>query len=250
MDEYLSGFILGLAQGLTEFLPVSSSGHLSLLELLGVGEGSVAFHLCLHLSTLLAVLVVFRKEVVDLVRHPTSPRARFLLLATLPTAAAAAIVRYLIPSSPHYLPTAFIATTVLLLLPSVFRRPPCDYLGRGWQGRAIVVGLMQGLACFDGVSRSGATVCAGELVGMGEDAGKNSFLLSVPIIIGSAAAECLGGGFDALPVGGTVVGAITAFFTGILAVKGCLEVLKKGKLYLFSIYTFLLAVASFLILFL
>ena len=249
MNEYLSGFLLGLVQGLTEFLPVSSSGHLALMEYLGVGSSSVAFHLALHLSTLLAVVVVFRKDLVWLLGHPLSKEARFLLVATVPTALCAAAIRYFVPQTAEYLPTAFLATSVLLLLPSVCQRGVCDYLGKGWIGRAVFVGLAQGLACFNGVSRSGATVSAGYLVGMGENSGKYSFLLSVPIIVGSAAVEAIGGGFGTLPVGGTIVGVVTAFSVGIFAIKGFLKVLKKKKLFLFSIYTFFLSVASFLILF-
>ncbi|MBO4539098.1 MAG: undecaprenyl-diphosphate phosphatase [Clostridia bacterium] len=97
MNEYLSYIILGLVQGLTEFLPVSSSGHLLLLESLGVGEPSVLNNLILHCATLVAVLIAFRKKIVELFRHPTSPKARFLAIATLPTAAVAAAIRYLMP---------------------------------------------------------------------------------------------------------------------------------------------------------
>lgn len=250
MNEYLSGFLLGLVQGLTEFLPVSSSGHLALLEYLGVGEESVAFNLALHLATLLAVTVVFRKDLVRLIKNPLSKETRFLLLATVPTALCAGAIRYFLPQTADYLPTAFLTTSVLLVLPSVCQRGVCDYLGKGWQRRAVFVGLAQGLACLNGVSRSGATVSAGYLVGMGEESGKNSFLLSVPIIVGSAIVEAIGGGFSSVPVGGTIVGALTAFSVGILAIKAFLKVLKKRKIFLFSIYTFFLSVTSFLILYL
>ena len=250
MSEYLSGFILGLTQGLTEFLPVSSSGHLVLLEYLGVGKGSVALNLSLHLATLLAVLVVFRKDILFLLKHPTSKESLFLLLATLPTALLAGAVRYFVPQTATYLPTAFMATTVLLLLPSVFPKERTDYLGKGWQKRALFVGVMQGLACFNGVSRSGATVSAGYLVGLGEESGRTSFLLSIPIVVGSAAVEALSGGFSAISVGETAVGAVTAFLVGILAIKVFLKLIKNGKIYIFSIYTFLLSVGSFLLLYL
>ena len=248
MNEYLSGFLLGLLQGLTEFLPVSSSGHLALVEYLGVGTESVGLNLFLHLATLFAVLIVFRKEVWYLLKNPLSEEGKFLLLATLPTAVMAGAIRYLVPQNVLFLPTAFMATSVLLLLPSVFRPKPFAW-GRGWEKRALVVGIAQGLACFNGVSRSGATTAAGYMVGMGENSGKVSFLLSIPIIVGSAIVEGATGGFSDLHVGGAVVGALTAFLVGIFAIKLFLKILKKEKLYLFSIYTFLLSIGSFFLLF-
>lgn len=158
----------------------------------------------------------------------------------------AGVARYLLPQTADYLPTAFMATSVLLLLPSVFRKQPFDYLGKGWQRRALFVGAMQGLACLNGVSRSGATVAAGEICGMGEESGENSFLLSVPIILGSSIVEGIGGGFAEVPVGSLIVGGITAFSVGIIAIKGFLKVIKKRKFAYFSIYTFFLSVFCFL----
>ncbi|MBR1747284.1 MAG: undecaprenyl-diphosphate phosphatase [Clostridia bacterium] len=249
MNEYLSGFLLGLVQGLTEFLPVSSSGHLALLERLGVGWESVGVNLALHVATLLVVVVTFRKDIIRLASHPTSTVSRFLLLATVPTAICAGLIRYLLPDTTDFLPTAFMLTSVLLVLPAAVGTKRIDYLDKKWWKRALIVGLFQGAACINGVSRSGATVTAGRLVGMGEDAGRNSFLLSIPIIVGSAVVEGLSGGFGTVPVGGLIVGTLTAFFVGLFAIKACLILIKKNKFFYFSIYTFLLSIASFFLLF-
>ena len=85
MNEYLSGFILGLVQGLTEFLPISSSGHLMLLESLGVGKPDLMTNLMLHLATLAAVIAVYRKRLLYLIRHPLDARVKMILIASIPT---------------------------------------------------------------------------------------------------------------------------------------------------------------------
>lgn len=247
MNEYLSGFILGLIQGLTEFLPVSSSGHLALLEAVGIGESNLFFNLALHLATLLAVVAVYRKRIWELIRHPLSPDARFILTASVPTAVIAALIRFLVPDTVSFLPFFFTVTAVLLLLPNLIKTP--SFLIKKPTLQAIFVGTMQGLACFNGISRSGATTST--LLMSGFDADKSaelSFLLSIPIIVGSSAVECLAGGLTDVSIGGLAIGAVTAFVVGLIAIKGFINLLKKRKLWIFSVYTFLMAILSFLLL--
>lgn len=250
MNEYLGGFILGLVQGLTEFLPVSSSGHLALLEAFGVGEENVFFNLALHLATLLAVLVSLRKSVWEAVRHPTSPKTLFILVASVPTACMAAAVRYLVPTSASFLPFCFITTAVILLLPSVISRPQWSFGDKGMVKRALITGLAQGVACFNGISRSGATTSAMCLVGLEPaESAETSFLLSIPVIVGSSAVELIGGGAAGINWGSLLIGAVTAFLVGLAAIRAFLKIMKKRKLWIFSIYTFLLGIVSFALLF-
>lgn len=251
MNEYLSGFILGLVQGLTEFLPVSSSGHLALLEYMGVGQESLIFNLSLHLATLLAVVFALRKQLWQLIKHPTCEKMQFILLASVPTAIMAGLIRYFVPVNAKILPFCFIATAVILLLPSIIRTPKWSLGQKGMVKRALLTGVAQGVACFNGISRSGATTSAMCLAGMEpKESAETSFLMSIPIILGSAAVEIIAGGANSVNWGSLAVGAATAFIVGLVAVYGFLKIMKKRKLWIFSIYTFLMGIGSFLILFL
>lgn len=249
MNEYLSGFILGLVQGLTEFLPVSSSGHLVLLESMGVGQESLIFNLSLHLATLLAVIFALRKQLWQLIKHPTCEKMQFILLASVPTAIMAGLIRYFVPTSAKMLPFCFIATAVILLLPSIIRTPEWSLGQKGMVKRALFAGVAQGVACFNGISRSGATTSAMCLVGMEpKESAETSFLMSIPIILGSAAVELITGGANSVSWGSLAVGAATAFTVGLAAIYGFIKIMKKRKLWIFSIYTFLMGIGSFLIL--
>lgn len=247
MNDYLSGFILGLVQGMTEFLPVSSSGHLMLLESLGVGTPDLATNLALHVATLLAVFVAYGKKIVYLIKHPFDEKVRFILLATVPTGILAGIIRYFVPQTPAFLPFCFLLTSAILLLPKILK-PKERELTHKLIPKSLFVGCMQGLACLNGVSRSGSTVTALRLAGVNaEESAELSFLLSIPIIVASATVECITaeGGFHVS--GGLFVGMATAFIVGLGAIKLFLRVLKKDKTAWFSAYTFLLGIASFFI---
>ncbi len=249
MTGYAEGFILGFIQGLTEFLPVSSSGHLVLAENLGVGEENVFFNLALHLATLLAVTVAFRKKIFSLLRHPLQADNLFILVASVPTAVLAGVIRYFFPSQTEWLPFCFAITGFVLLLPETVKplSPPKD--NKGLVLRALFCGLCQGAACINGISRSGTTVSAMRLAGFGkEECAEKSFLLSIPIIVGSSAVELLTGGAASVAAGPLVLGAITAFAVGLCAIFLFIKILKKGKLWIFSLYTFLMAIVTFLIL--
>lgn len=246
MNEYSEGFILGLVQGLTEFLPVSSSGHLALCEKLGVGEESLFFNLALHLATLLAVAIFFRGQIFEAIKHPLSPYSRFIWIATVPTAISAGAIRYCLPKDFVPLRVCFFLTSVLLLLPRFFESKPWDFEKKGLAGRGILVGVFQGVACLNGVSRSGATVSALCLAGVSpEKSAEMSFLLSIPIIIGSGTVEIMTGGGKHVAAGPLILGSLTAFAVGLAAIKFFLKIMKKRKLWVFSIYTFLMAAVTF-----
>lgn len=248
MNEYLSMIILGLAQGLTEFLPVSSSGHLVLLERAGVGEQGVLNNLILHCATLLVVLIAYRKRIIWIIKHPTSEEGRFLLVASVPTAICAGLIRYLLPDATDFLPLFFMTTSALLLLPSVWKETKFDF-GKKATLKALFVGAMQGAACFPGVSRSGATATALLLSGCPkEKASEYSFLLSVPIILGSSAAELVTSSQSTLSLA-VIPGFIVAFISGTFSLKLFSGVLEKGRLYLFSGYTFVIGTVAFFLLF-
>lgn len=251
MNKLLQGFILGLVQGLTEFLPVSSSGHLLLLEHFGVGEENLFFNLALHLATLLSVVVVFRKEIWAVLKNPLGEEMRFLVLSCIPTALIAVVIRLYCPLEAKFLPFFFILTSVVLLLPTIIKRKRCTLEGKACVKSAIIAGLTQGLACFSGLSRSGTTVSTLSLCGIEEEqSGKLSFLMSIPIILGSAVVELAGGGAKGVDIPSLAIGAVTAFIVGIFAIKLFMQIIKKRKIWLFSIYTFLVGTGAFVTMFL
>ena len=190
MSIYLVLFFMGLVQGLTEFLPVSSSGHLVLLSKLFNIEESLFISILLHLATLLSIVVVFYKDIWGLIRHPFSKKTITLVLATIPTCIIVLILMPLIKSSFNglLLPYCFIISAILLF--------STEYLTKKKVGRAVdnkiavIMGIAQGFAVFPGISRSGTTICAGLLAdGDKKDTTKFSFLMSIPIILLSMVME-------------------------------------------------------------
>ena len=245
MNEYLSGFILGLVQGLTEFLPVSSSGHLMLLESLGVGKPDLMTNLMLHLATLVAVIAVYRKRLLYLIRHPLDARVKMILIASIPTGIIAALVRYFTDQTANALPFCFILTSVILILPKIIK-PKESALDNKTGLKSTIVGLAQGIACINGISRSGTTVTALRLCGVNaEESAEMSFLLSIPVIIASSAVEIITNTERTAVNGGVFLGMAVAFCVGIAAIKTFVAVLKKDKAAWFSIYTAILGIAAF-----
>lgn len=246
----LQGFILGLVQGLTEFLPVSSSGHLLLLETLGIGEASLFFNLALHLATLLAVFFAFRKDIVAIIKNPLGKEGLFILASTVPTAILALVIKKFFPDHTKLLPFFFVLTSVVLLLPYIIKPVPRPFTEKNCLKTSVVFGLTQGIACFSGLSRSGSTLSALSLCGVDEEqSAKLSLLASVPIIIGGAAFEGISGGAEKVDLLSLAVGFVTAFLVGLLAIRIFIKTIKKRKTWVFSIYTFLLGIASFFMLY-
>ena len=235
--------VLGLVQGLTEFLPVSSSGHLLLAgRIMGFSTLSLGFELVCHLGTLLAVFLVLRKELWALVKKPLSRPVRVLVLASACTAVVAGIfsvfLRDLLDGS--LLVYCFIITGILLLscgfMPQ--KRTEIGY------GDAAVIGLMQGVACLPGLSRSGTTIASAQLLGVErEKAAQFSFILSVPVILGSSVIELALHGLGSTNAG--VLALLSAFAAsflgGLFAVRFLLRLLKKHSLDWFAVYLFMLS---------
>lgn len=240
----IEALILGLVQGASEFLPISSSGHLLLLEKLGVGQESVAFNVALHVATLLAVVIALRKQIWAIARHPLQKTTLYILLACLPTVAIAAIFKYALPDllSGKLLGFGFTLTACLLIAAEKLKPSKSALLS---PKTSILTGFFQGVAVLPGVSRSGATMSALTLCGVDKEQAANfSFLLSIPIIVGSAAVE----GFDVIS-GATplavaplplAVGFVAAFAAGIISVSFFLKMLKNHSLLPFAVYTLLL----------
>ena len=263
----LQSVLFGIIQGLTEFLPVSSSGHLAIFQSLfgtDLGEGSLSFTVLLHLGTLIAVFIVYRKDIAELVRAFFSlckkivkgPRALsemtvyermviYVFIATLP----------LIPASLLEDKIAFIsahvqAVGIILLINAVMlyfsdrlaseKTPPEKVTA----GNALIVGVMQIFAVLPGLSRSGSTITAGLAQGFTREyAVKFSFILSIPAILGACALDLPEFISETVSSGDTaqlmiyLTGALTATAVGIAAIKLLIYISKKSNFRAFSYYS-------------
>jgi len=254
---------LGLLQGLTEFLPVSSSGHLVLVQrILGISGDMLLFDIVLHLGTLAAVIVIFRKDLWECIRRPFGEASLSLIIATIPAVIIALAFGGFIEKtfSGGYLGFGFLITAALLLItqyisrtsclertgsanPSKLQFPPAEEGKAGFKN-ALIIGLFQGVAMLPGISRSGATVSGGLICGLPrEKAARFSFLMSVPVILASAVYKiaktpAVTESLDLLPA---LTGFIAAAVSGFLAIKLMLGIIKKSKLWYFSVYLFALS---------
>lgn len=244
--NWWQALILGLIQGASEFLPISSSGHLLLLEKLGVGVESLFFNIMVHVGTLLAVLIAMRKSWIPLLRHPRQKLTGCILIACVPTVALALIFKYIAPSllSGKLLGFGFVLTACLLTAGEMFKKSETTLLN----GKiSILTGVLQGIAVLPGVSRSGATISALTMQGVNKTEAANfSFLLSIPIIIGSAilgGIELARGSFvldvDVLPL---VIGTLSAFISGFVSISFFMKLIKNHSMLGFAIYTLLLGI--------
>lgn len=241
-----SAVVLGLAQGLAEFLPVSSSGHLVLMQhFLRVPEAGVAFDVFLHLATLLAVLVYFWADLWQVARDWR--RLLLLVVGTIPAGLAGVLLEKFFTrlfSSIAAVGVALIGTGFILWgaerLAAGYRRRRT--LERMTPADAWWVGVGQAVAIIPGLSRSGATIATGLALGLErETAARFSFLLSVPVILGAAVLQLrhlpLASFHAGLPL---AAGFSAAFLSGLAAIWILLDVVKRSRLTVFSWYVWVL----------
>ena len=291
--EIWEALVLGIIQGLSEFLPISSSGHLLLIEKLGIGQENLFFNVMLHVGTLLAVLIALRKTWIPLIIQPfgdlkkrltkrktvstkqNKPSGQtisglkaanetyeyqkvfgglaaskidgYLVLACVPTVAFAFAFKLLFPDllEGKLLGCGFVLTAVLLYAGENFNSTKSALLA---PKTSILTGVLQGIAVLPGVSRSGATISALTLQGVEKKAATTfSFLLSIPIILGSALYESLdlftGKATLSIAPAAVVAGLISAFLSGLVAIKFFLKLIEKHSMTGFVIYTLLLGIA-------
>lgn len=245
--------ILGLIQGLTEFLPVSSSGHLVLFnKLFGITEGAVTFNIALHIATLIAVISVLWKDVLDMVRKPTSKLTLLVIVATIPIGIMGFIFKDLLKSfleTGVTIGVGFLITgTILWFAEHVSKRQQKNKkLEQTGYIDAIVIGCAQVVAMLPAISRSGSTMGGALFRKLDREfALKFSFLMSIPAIIGPAVIE----GIDAVKDGSElgveflplIIGMLVAGISGYLAVKFMLKIFTKVSLKVFSYYVYALGV--------
>ena len=242
--------LLGLVQGLCEFLPVSSSGHLVLLQtVFGMEEGALFFTTMLHVGTLLAVFAVYWRQIWDMLRHPFQKKVGLLLLATAVTAVLAFLFEDWITQAYGgiLLGPGFLLTAVILFCSERYldRRQGKALPIQAMKARSAVgIGLMQAVAILPGVSRSGSTIAGARIFGLNkEGAAEFSFLLSIPAILGSVLLQIpdvVATGTGDAGWGAILAGMAVAAISGYLAIRWMLRLIKTKSLRGFAIYTAIL----------
>ncbi|MGY8925689.1 MAG: undecaprenyl-diphosphate phosphatase [Flavobacteriales bacterium] len=248
----LEAIILGIIQGLTEFLPVSSSGHLELVKTIQgqelSGGSSMMMTVVLHFATALSTVVVFRKDIIKIVKGLFQFKLNddFLfsikiILSMIPAAIVGVLYDDIIESffggQVLLVGLMLIVTGLLLFLADRAKNTVRDISTKN----ALIIGIAQAIAILPGISRSGATIGTSVLLGVDrEKAARFSFLMVVPLIFGKMAKDLFSSEFTTEDVSITVisVGFIAAFITGIVACTWMISLVKKSKLSYFSYYCF------------
>ncbi|MEE0934939.1 MAG: undecaprenyl-diphosphatase UppP [Methanobrevibacter sp.] len=269
--DIFQGIIIGIVQGLTEFLPVSSSAHLVFVQnLLGV-EADLAFDTFLHLGTLIAVLWFFRYDIIkmlsawilsieDLIQgrfkegfysDPYKRLAWYVILGTIPVGIVGLLFEDSVDalfSGALYVPAFFLFVTGTILYLSQRMASGNVNLNNITKKEALWMGLGQACAILPGLSRSGTTIAAGLTIGLDKEfAAKFSFILSIPAILGAfiLQAKDIGSALDVnfLPV---ILGFIASVIAGYLAIKWMLDLIKNRSLDIFAYYCWIVGIVVFM----
>jgi len=262
----IQALILGIVQGATEFIPVSSSGHLVLVPwLLNWPEPGLVFDTIVHWGTLLAILAIFWRDIAGLARawagsladrnlNSTEAKLAWLIIVgTLPAALMGFFLEDFFESlfsSPGWVAALLLVTGTLLALSERLGRRQRSLGDLNWLD-SVLIGLGQGLAIAPGISRSGATIATGLLRGVKrEAAARYSFLLATPIILGAGLLQLIqlfqveADGAQWQPL---VVGFLAAAISGYLCIRFLLAYLQRGKLYVFAAYCWLAGIVSLIV---
>ena len=279
----IEALILGFIQGITEFLPVSSSGHLVVTQrLFGLKDIPILYNVFLHLATLLAVVIFFRKQIIDLVcvlfrwifRKPVpnkngeqgsllqaaqmiEEKAKrqmiiSLILATIVTGCMGLGISPMLPDFPiMYVYVGFICTAFILLVSARIKpkAKKSDKVTLVTPLQGLFIGFMQGVGVFPGISRSGSTIAGAMFAGVDRNiAGEFSFLLSIPAILGAFLLELkdLDGVASTIGTVPILAGCAAAFISGLFCLAFLMKLIKKGKLEYFAYYLIPLAVIGLL----
>ncbi len=258
--ETLDAIILGIVQGFTEFLPVSSSGHLVLCEhLLGVKEsGDTTFAVMVHFATVMATITVFGREIVRLLggalKFKYNEETQYVLKIALSMVPVLIVglffkdqIEALFSASVGFIGAMLLVTSVLLTVSYLVSKR------RGGKGpkeityrNAFIIGIAQAFAAIPGISRSGSTIATGLLVGeRKENLAKFSFLMVLVPIIGQSILEIADGAISFTSAGiPMIAGVVAAYISGLVACKAMIAIVGRGKLYYFAIYCFVVGLIA------
>lgn len=248
----IQAVISGIVQGITEFFPISSSGHLVLLHnIFGFKSQMLAFDVFLHFGTVLSVFVFFRRDISNIFRKDTR-LLKFIIIASIPTFIIGMIFKDMAEnffSSPLVAGLSLIITGIFLLLASICaiywkivrRSRPLGVKN------SIVIGIAQGMSVLPGISRSGTTIGTALIAGIDEaEALKFSFLLSIPAVLGANILKVrqIYGNLISGDTAAFLAGAVAAAITGFLVIKALFGILRKNLFFLFGIYCILIGAAA------
>ena len=269
----VEAIVLGAIQGLTEFLPVSSSGHLVLFQnLFGLKEPELLFDICLHIGTLLAVVIVFYREILDILKallqlpvrvkmaggfgrlctiDASIRMALLIIVGSIPTA----VIGLFFKEITDQLFGSLVVVGCMLLITGILLWLTRNIRGGGRTVSqttlkdALVIGIVQGLAILPGISRSGSTISTALFLGVDRKvAGRYSFLLSIPAIIGALVL-----GLDtpelhtSIPMGTIIAGSVISALVGWMALVVLLRVVDRGQLHRFAPYCWIVGLITLLI---
>jgi undecaprenyl-diphosphatase len=239
----IEALILGIIQGISEFLPISSSGHLVLLQrVFGIEEGALTFDIAVHFATLMPIFIIFRNDIIKIIKNPIKQKAILYIAGSIPIA----IVGYLFSDqieslfeSGRFLGIAFLITAIVLYLSDRKKN-------RGKEIKdlsvidSFIIGIFQSFAAVPGISRSGMTISGGLLVNMKKKPViKFAFLLGTPAILGATLKDILDNGisgFSDIGIIPLITGMIAAGVLGFIAIKFMLNVFSRINIKYFVYY--------------
>lgn len=261
--DILQTLILAIIQGIAEWLPVSSSGHLAIVQKHFAAESPLFFDIALHIGTIFVVLITFRKDIVNILKaffkrdfkSEEGKTALFIIVGSIPTAVIGFLLLYLdiikvLFSNLLIIGIALVVTGIFLYASGHEKnRKELNYLD------SFLIGIAQGVATIPGISRSGLTISTGLLRKVKrEKVFKYSFLLSIPAVLGATAAaiaeEHANLAVGSLDLSLTVLGAITSFVVGYVALQLLQKIFMKQKFHLFAYYCWIIGVLTILLYFL
>lgn len=250
MGELIKTIFLGIIQGFTEFLPVSSSGHLLVFrKILGLSEAGLFLDTMLHLGTLLAVIAVFWQDIIGMIKRPFSRLTLLIVVGTIPTGAIGLLFKDFFEEIARTGVTVgweFLATGLILWIADSLK-------DRGWKKvdnisfmDSFIVGTLQGAAILPAISRSGLTIAGAFFQGIErKTAARFSFLLSIPAIMGAVVlqgADLIGGRVESVGMLSLIAGTLASAVSGYVAIKWMLDIIQRGSLKVFSVYVWVLGI--------
>ena len=253
----LKSILLGLIQGITEFLPISSSGHLVIMQkVLGISEGQLTFNIFLHFGTLIPIVIIFWKDIKDIIFLKSEKKHLiwFIIVGSIPTG----IIGFMFEDFFETLFSSALIAGFMLLITGLllFFAEKIKGLGKNLDNfkshNAFIVGVAQGMAIIPGISRSGSTIVACLFQKLKkEDAARYSFLLSIPAVGGANLLKIIDIFSQNYEVGiswfSIFIGTISAAIAGYFAIKYLLHILRKGSLIVFSYYCWVIGFIVILI---
>ncbi len=270
---YIEAIVLGLVQGLSEFLPISSSGHLALLEnLFEIKEESVLFFaVLLHIGTLVSIFIVYHEDIYALIKElgllfkdifsgkglrieerPIRKLGIMIIVSSIPTAIMGLLFSNFIDKvfgSLIVISICWIITGFILFFSEKLKSNSKEIEGMKYRN-AIFIGICQGLAIMPGISRSGSTIVGSLVTGLKREfAVEFAFLISIPAILGSAILEfpkAIKAGIDPSTIGPMIVGFLVAAISGYFAITTMIRIVSKHKMIYFSYYVWVIGVGTFI----